>query len=357
MEDTMGWRWFARYSLVWIFLSITLLLVFMVFGELALVRAIGPALAMTIPNAVLGLASLRLAWRWPLVSRRSVGFAVRHVLALSVYVVLGALIWNLVRIAESSLLALPLTPVAGVLVFWLSFTNLLAHAVMTAIGYVWKASIDIRAEQARAQESERLRSKAELALLRTQLNPHFLLNTLHALMGLVRRDPALAERAIETLGDLVKIGQGLQATGDSVSLRQEWDFVSRYLELEKLRFGDRLRTRLSAADRDLDLLVPPFSLLPLVENAVIHGVGSRAEGGEVRVAAERGPDHVVLRVEDSGPGSSSEEILGSARLGLRLLRERLAHLYGNRAALRFSTGADGYFIARMSLPLDVFHAE
>ena len=77
----------------------------------------------------------------------------------------------------------------------------------------------------------------------------------------------------------------------------------------------------------------------------------------MRVAVERGGDQVVLRVEDSGPGSSSEQILGSARLGLRLLRERLAHLHGDRAALSFSTGADGYFIARMSLPLDVSHAE
>ncbi len=357
MNTTREWRWFLRYSLIWIFLTGNLFVVFMAFGGLSQERAIGPALAMTLPNALLGLLSLRLAWRWPLGPRPGPVFVARHLAAFLGYVLAAGLIWELLRIAESRLLDQPLGPAPAVILFWISVTNSLAHAVMTAVGYVNKASIDIQAERARAAESERLRSKAELALLRTQLNPHFLLNTLHAVMGLVRRDPALAEQAIETLGDLVRIGQGLQATGDSVPLRQEWDFVSRYLELEKLRFGERLRVSLRASDAALEASAPPFSLLPLVENAVIHGVGAAAEGGEVSVTAETAAARLVLTVADSGPGSSPETILGSSRLGLRLLRERLAHLYGEEASLTFSPAASGRFTARMSFPLEEPHAD
>src|SRR5262249_8098892 len=137
-----------------------------------------------------------------------------------------------------------------------------------------------------------------------------------------------------------------------VPLSREWEFVSSYLELERIRLGDRLRVSIDADPEALEVAVPPFALQPLVENAITHGVATRAAGGRVAVSAKRGDGRLRLSVSDDGPGATEAEIAASPRLGLRLLRERLAALYGDRARVRFEAPAGGGLAVSLELPID-----
>jgi two-component system, LytTR family, sensor kinase len=169
----------------------------------------------------------------------------------------------------------------------------------------------------------------------------------------VRRDPGLAENALERLGELLRFGQWVhQSESDWVPLSREWDFVSSYLELERMRLGDRLVVAATADPQALDVMVPPFALQPLVENAIVHAVAPRASGGRIEVSVQRSGDQVRLSVRDDGPGASVAQIAASPRLGLRLLQDRLAALYAGRARLAFESPASGGFLAFLELPAE-----
>ncbi|HEY1890032.1 MAG TPA: histidine kinase, partial [Steroidobacteraceae bacterium] len=171
---------------------------------------------------------------------------------------------------------------------------------------------------------QRTASEARLYALRTQLDPHLLFNTLNAVSSQVERDPRLARAMIEQLGDLLRLA--LDSHGkQSITLRDELAFTKRYLALQEIRFGDRLRIEVEVAADAGDALVPSLVLQPLVENAIRHGLSSRPRGGTLQLSARRLDGQLVLRVEDDGvglaPGWSLEEDSG---IGLRLTRERLA---------------------------------
>jgi len=216
-------------------------------------------------------------------------------------------------------------------------------------------------EQAqRAARAEVLSAEARLAALRARLNPHFILNLLHTLMGLVGRDPASAQAALEQLGDVLRYALRVQSQGlDEVRLREEWEFVERYLSLERLRLGDRLRTRLEVEESLLDAVVPVFSLQPLVENAVRHAIAPRASGGSIAVRAARQGESVLLTVEDDGtptdvaatPGTAGDAPGQGNGIGLRLIRERLAVLYGAAARLETGRSSQGGFRAAVTVPI------
>ncbi len=174
------------------------------------------------------------------------------------------------------------------IIVWQLVISRCIHLALTGIGYAWQTAEALREARDRVARAEVLRARAELELLRSQLHPHFVLNVLHALLGLVRRDPALAEQALERLGELLRFGQWVQQTGsDWVPLSREWAFVQSYLELERMRLGPRLRVEVDADASALEVAVPPFALQPLVENAIVHAVAPRAAGGRVEVSARR----------------------------------------------------------------------
>jgi sensor histidine kinase YesM len=224
---------------------------------------------------------------------------------------------------------------------------------LAGVGYARHSAEALREAGERAARAEALRARAELQLLRSQVQPHFILNVLHALLGLVRRDPARAEKALERLGELLRFGSEVhQADRDWVPLSREWEFVTSYLDLERIRLGDRLDVSIVAEPDALEVSLPPFALQPLVENAIAHGVAPRAAGGRVAVAARRSGGRLQISVCDDGPGATEAEIAASPRLGLRLLRERLAALYGERARLRFDSPPGGGFSAVLDLPDD-----
>jgi signal transduction histidine kinase len=315
------------------------------------------SLAMVLPGALLGLVSLRLARRWPWTSSMAGGGPWRLlariapvVLVLAAAATAGGLALN--ALDARIVLGQPRWPPATIIAWQLILSTVIQLA-LTGIGYAWHTAQALKEARERAAQADVLRARAELELLRSQLHPHFVLNVLHALLGLVRRDPGLAEKALERLGELLRFGQWVQQTGsDWVPLSREWAFVQSYLELERMRLGPRLHVEVDADASALDVAVPPFALQPLVENAIVHGVAPRAAGGRVEVSARRSGGTLCLAVRDDGPGASEAEIAASPRMGLRLLQERLAALYAGRARVAFESPAGGGFRVRLELPDD-----
>jgi Histidine kinase len=315
-----------------------------------LIHAVSAGFSVMLPNCVFGVVLSRwVAQRW---ARGGDPRSIWTLLVLVVTAVMGtaswqALAWGMRRLAGQDF-ALASTMVLA----WQTLSNASVHAAIVGVLLAVRRTEDaIRANQ-RAAEAESVRARAELALLRSQLNPHFFLNLLHAFRGLVRRDPALAESSIEKLGDVLRFGLSLQSEQlDEVTLGEELSFTSKYLALERLRFGKRLRCDIEA-DRALStLLVPAFSILPLVENAVVHGISKRPEGGSVSVSAQVCGPALRIVVTDNGVGCAERDILTSPRSGLRLLRSRLVHLYDGSAELAFASPVGGGLSATLTIPL------
>jgi len=319
-------------------------------------EAFRSAIATTVPNALLGVVSLRLArrWPWPSTPEGRGRLAVRLVSAILGIAVAATAGW-LALVLLDHVLFPPKPPhkiLLGVVLWELVISDLM-HWALAALGYASHTARALAEERARAARADVLRARAELQLLRSQLHPHFVLNLLHAMLGFVRRDPARAEAALERLGELLRFGQWVHQTGsDWVPLSREWDFVRSYLELERMRFGDRLRVSLEADDAALAVPVPPFALQPLVENAIVHAVAPRAAGGSITLSASRSGGRLRLAVRDDGPGAAEGAIAASPRMGLRLLRERLAALYNGRATIAFERADGGGLRVLLDLPDD-----
>ena len=201
----------------------------------------------------------------------------------------------------------------------------------------------------RLREQERLAAEARLAALRNQLNPHFLFNALHSLNVLVRTDPAAAQVAIEQLGELLRYTLA-ETDADVVPLSEEWRFTKTYLDLEQIRFGARLAVQDELAPDTISCLVPSFTLQILVENAVRHGIAPLAAGGAVKVRSFFQGPCLTLEVSDTGAATDSDGAAPPRGRGLRLLRERLAGLYGEQGTLVTRSTPNQGFSATVTLP-------
>jgi LytS/YehU family sensor histidine kinase len=197
---------------------------------------------------------------------------------------------------------------------------------------------------------ESLRTRAELETLRAQLNPHFLFNTLHSVMALVRHDSKLAEDALEKLAALLRYTLMSSSQGSDVTLREEIDFVRDYLRLEQIRLGGRLCVEEKLQREALDCMVPPLTLQPLIENSIKHAIATQSQGCLVTIDANRHNGVLTLQVSDDGPGASADAVAKSAGSGLRIARQRLAARYRNDAAFEIDTRLGHGFAVRMEIP-------
>jgi signal transduction histidine kinase len=351
-ERTAGW--IRAYPLAWLPYAALYFGAFKTSG-LATDLAARNAVAGILPAALLGLLILRVPRRlpWPEAGRGRARFFAAQAAVLLAFLLAALGLWAALVTLDSVVFdGTPRWSFDARVIPWHVLTDLLAYGALAAGAYAWHYADAHRRQAALAARAEALRARAELEVLRSQLNPHFILNTFHALLGLVRRDPEAAEHALERLGDLLRHTLRIQREGvDEVTLREEWAFVSAYLELERLRLGDRLRVGFDAEPGALELPVPAFALQTLVENAVRHAIAPRAAGGRVAVSARRRDGGLRIEVEDdgaeaiaaAGSGLPASPVAASdgQGIGLRLLRDRLTAMHAGRAGLEIRRTAAG----------------
>ncbi len=304
-------------------------------------------------NAVLAMGSAGLLgilvwfacerWPWPLQFR--LGFyALQIALAIAYGVTWTAVIVALESLRGSSGLPELLTKAA------LSRQTLLGvwfYAVFAGISYAVQTRERLHEKETLAARAEALASAARLDALRARLNPHFLFNALHTLSAVVRFRPALAESAIERLGDMLRYTLKENGSG-VVDFTEEYEFTRQYLAFEQLRYEDRLAVNLDvdAAAHEFD--VPPFSIQTLAENAVHHAIAIRPEGGSIWITCHGRNGHLEVSVRDDGPGVTGEAS-DSHQIGLRSVRERLLAAFGPSGELRTDSSSGG-FEARFVVP-------
>ena len=196
-------------------------------------------------------------------------------------------------------------------------------------------------------------AQAQLRALKMQLHPHFLFNTLHSISSLVLEDPQKANSMIARLGDFLRLTLE-NSNQQLVSLKEEAEFVRCYLEIEQVRFGDRLTVAFELEPQTLSAQVPHLILQPVVENAIQHAIAPRATRGHIKIAAKRLNSSLRLEVRDNGPGiTSNSDLPGTERVGLSNVRARLHQIYGSDFRFELmNAGGEGLTVV-MEIPFQL----
>jgi two-component system, LytTR family, sensor kinase len=225
----------------------------------------------------------------------------------------------------------------------------LAYAMTVAATHAFLYYRGFQQGRLRAAQLQAQLANANLTALKMQLHPHFLFNALHSISALQFSDREAAQKMTALLGDFLRMTLR-DFDRQEVPLRQEFEFLNRYLAIEQLRFGSRLHFSVEAAAEILDAAVPQLILQPVVENAVRHGIAPYGCGGEIAVRAVRVADRLLLTVKDSGPGIVEDRIDVSPGLGLSNTRARLSQLYRTAQDLALENLAGGGFCVRIEIP-------
>jgi LytS/YehU family sensor histidine kinase len=185
-------------------------------------------------------------------------------------------------------------------------------------------------------------------VLETQLQPHFLLNTLNTVAELVHTEPDLADQMITGLGRLLRLSLG-NAGHRIVRLQDEIDFLRLYIDIEQLRFQNRVQVTWQVASDTLDAAVPTLLWHPILENAMLHGLAPTGMDGRIVIAARREEEDLVLEIRDNGRGLPETGVQREG-VGLRSIRERVVQLYGARGRFTLETAPGGGTVAALRLP-------
>lgn len=215
------------------------------------------------------------------------------------------------------------------------------------------AQLEIKSSQLQAQLAQ-----AQLSALKMQLHPHFLFNTLNAIVVLVRKGSNdEADRMLTGLSELLRCA--LDNIGaHEVSLKQELEFLDLYLAIEQVRFHDRLKIVRSVEPKTLDAIVPNLVLQPLVENAIRHGVGKHASAGLIVISANRKGKQLHIRIRDNGPGLPKNWRRSNGNgIGITNTQARLQQLYGNAAKLELEGAVDGGTVASLVIPFHLLNEQ
>jgi two-component system, LytTR family, sensor histidine kinase AlgZ len=221
-------------------------------------------------------------------------------------------------------------------------------AVSTTLITLLVAAVLLRYYYVRAQWQREIKAqaKAQVVALQARIRPHFLFNSMNTIASLIRTRPQEAERAVEDLSDLFRAalsaGEGMTTLGDELAL------VDRYLAIETLRVGERLRVERDTAALPADLPIPSLLLQPLVENAVLHGIQPLPEGGTIAIRGAASPERVSIAIHNPRPAVAPAYTRGN-RTALENVRQRMRYHYGERGKLEVDAGA-GYYAVVVSIP-------
>jgi signal transduction histidine kinase len=227
--------------------------------------------------------------------------------------------------------------------------SLMTYAAVVGLSYALGYYRESQARALKAAHLETSLMEARLKTLEAELHPHFLFNTLHAISTLVHTDPEAADRMISRLSDLLRLTFDRSGAA-GVALKEELEFLQKYLEIEQIRFQDRLAVKFDIDPETLDTDVPRLILQPLVENAIKHGIGPRAGQGLVQISTKKREDGTWIEVRDNGVGLSRHaRARFTSGVGLSNTRARLECLYGNQHRLDFAEGHGGLSV-QMLIP-------
>ena len=226
------------------------------------------------------------------------------------------------------------------------FFNVLIYWVLVSVAHALDYYRRFRERELRASQLERNLTAAKLKTLQMQLNPHFLFNTLHAISALMHKDVDAADRMITRLSDLLRRALDNSETQE-VPLREEIDFLRRYLEIEQARFGDRLEVHIDVDPAASNILVPNLLLQPLVENAIKHGIEPNARRGTVHVSAGLHDHKLRMEVRDNGNGLQADYDEG---IGIANTRSRLEQLYGEDHTFQLHAATPNGVAATVVIP-------
>jgi two-component system, LytTR family, sensor kinase len=227
-------------------------------------------------------------------------------------------------------------------------------ATIIAIGIELKIFNSVRI-QIKLEEQERLLLHARMEALQNQINPHFLFNTLNSISSLVRFDPDMARDVISKLATILR--RLLNTSETFAPLREEFEFIDNYLDIEVVRFGrDKLRVVKELDPRSLDVVVPSMLLQPLVENSIKHGLSPKVEGGSIYLRSRVSDSRLIIEVEDDGVGMGGAQLEESSSwagmgIGMANISERLQVLYGNTARMTIDSHEGKGTLIRIRLPL------
>lgn len=353
-------QFWIYFSLGWLFYTISLTAVF-IQKNYSVSDILLSLLNNVLPAVLLGIAAVKICQKiqWSL--------SLRFIIIQLLLAFLFAFLWGSVTLILNSLYIQAseweFILSSGFTLQWQLLSGLMAYFTIVSAVYIWEFNENLRSEEKRnaelqilAAQAESARRQAELFALRSQLNPHFLFNTLHSVMELVRTDTAAAETAIERFSDMLRYVLHSQETNGrktlDVSFDEELAFIENYLDLEKMRLGKRLQIKFEVENTISALRLPAFLVQPLVENAVNRGISSRVSGGIIWLKAYLQDDFFYIIVNDNGIGAKIEEIAIAKGFGLRLIRQTLSLKYGNKADLQIETSPNQGFTATIKIPCE-----
>jgi sensor histidine kinase YesM len=335
----------ALYLMVWLMLGV-------IFAGLV-VSATGagwsPGLLFAIPVTLVygcaaGFSSYYLCRAYPLDDKRAISI----VLVLLLSALLSAAVWTAFCVLWNSLWQDAGIPLAGPLKASIFGLGVILYGLSTFAHYLAIEFQRARIAERRALESRLMAQEAELRMLRTQIDPHFLFNSLNSISALTSQNPAKAREMTVQLADFFRHTLGLEAHR-KVTLDAETKLLTHFLAIEKVRFGARLEVQQHIDDAARQCLLPPMILQPLVENAVKHGIGNLAQGGAVRIAAQRAGSILHVTIDND-----IDEDLPPARgngIGLANVRQRLAAMYGHEASVHWTRERKQFRVA-LALPAE-----
>lgn len=337
--------WTPVLALFWIVMLVQL------GGVISPLDVLSAAARLAVAPGLGGLCIWYISGALPWPEKQLTRFVLLHVLMGAVFAAASAYWFTLPLL--KGVRGLSVDIVVRNIVPWQVASNFFLYGLIAGVSYAVRGSWGSRDQRLAAERAERLRAQAELAALRAHINPHFLFNTLHSVTQLLRGEPERAEAALDRLSELFRYALRLDREHvEVVTLEDEWKFCTSYLWLEQMRMGDRLRVEATISDDALACTIPPFTLQPLIENAVRHGLSPKVGVGTLNVHAYENNSILHIEVGDDGVGADAQTLNESPGIGMRAVRQRLIARYGPRSNMRIVATNDHGVTIHLAVPAE-----